>query len=511
MAARRRGSPEALLAPSLLNDVKLPDLESVVAEIARRKLRDFVDCVWPLVEPSVDFVPNWHIDVLCGVLEQVSKGTIRRLIINVPPGTMKSLLVSVIWPAWEWATYPELRYLTASYGSHLTIRDNLRLRSIINSDWYQYHYPLRMKGDQNEKVRFNTTQGGWRVASSVGGVGTGEHPDRIVVDDPLTAEQARSAVERDNANNWFDSTISSRGIGRDVRVVVIMQRLHQDDLSGHLLEKGEWEHICWPMRYEVADRPPDPRDRRKIPGELLYPALFPSAVVKRLELDLGPYGVASQLQQRPAPEGGGLFKREWFKVVDGIPVVASRVRGWDIAATEGAGDYTAGVRISRASGIFYVEHVVRAQLSPHGVDTVMHQTARTDGVACRQREEREPGSSGKAVGDARAKMLVGYDYRCGAVSGDKVTRAGPFRSQAEAGNVCIVAGPWNSAYLDELCNFPAGRNDDQVDGSSCAFNALVLEPEISISLEPPPMIPRESPWAVGGGDPAANPALGSIH
>lgn len=504
----KRRPPQPINSP----DPMMPDLETVEAELARRKLRTFVDRVWHLVEPTVEFKPNWHIDQLCGALEDVTKGKHHNIIINVPPGCMKSLLVSVIWPAWEWATNPALRYFTASYGGHLTIRDNLRLRSIITSPWYQKHFALRMKGDQNEKVWFNTIQGGWRVASSVGGRGTGEHPDRVIIDDPLTAEQGRSAIERANANSWYDSTISSRGLSRGARVVIIMQRLHEDDLAGHLLARGGWHHICWPMRYEWSnDRSKsDPLDKRSAAGELLYPGLFPEPVVRKLELDLGPYGTASQLQQRPAPEGGGLFKRDWFKIVDVMPTMAQRVRGWDTAATEGAGDYTVGVRMSRVGSMFYIEDVVRGQLSPHGVDSLMLRTSQLDSVSCKQREEREGGSAGKAVADSRAKTLVGYDYRSVTLGGDKVTRAGPFRSQVEAGNVALVKAPWNETYLNELCTFPTGKHDDQVDASSCAFNSLLLEPNISITLEPPTIMPRDSPWQIGRGS-VTNPALGYIN
>lgn len=463
------------------------ELLAIEAEIARRSLRTFVEVAWPLVEPERPFVGNWHIDALCDVLEAVTRGDLKRVIINVAPGSMKSLLVSVFWPAWEWASQPSLRYLTASYSAPLTIRDNLRLRAIVSSPWYRHHYGVALTGDQNDKVRFNTTASGWRIASSVGGVGTGEHPDRIIIDDPITAGQARSEKERAGANEWFDRTISSRGVTRDVRIVVVMQRLHEDDLSGHLLRKGGWEWVCWPMRYETerpdprdATRmlPPDPRDPRRTAGDLFWPALFPEPVVRQLEYDLGPYGAAGQLQQRPSPEGGGLFRRGWFQVVDAVPAGARRLRGWDTAGTEGGGDWTVGVKLAESAGIYYVEHVHRGQWGPAGVDREMAAVASQDGHAVAQREEKEGGSAGKAVIRARAMLLAGYDYRGEAATGDKVTRAKPFRAQCEAGNVRLVRGPWNEVYLQELESFPMGAHDDQVDASSCAFNALALRPRL---------------------------------
>jgi predicted phage terminase large subunit-like protein len=450
------------------------NLDDVEAELASRSLPDFILKAWPLVEPDVPLCWNWHLDELCRVLEQVTRGELTRVIVNIPPGTAKSLIVSVFWPAWEWASNPGLRYLTASYGAHLTIRDNLRLRGIINSSWYQRHYALRLSGDQNSKIRFDTTAGGWRIATSVGGVGTGEHPDRIVIDDPLTATQARSETERSTANLWLDRTISSRGIVRGVRVVVVMQRLHEEDPSGHLLAKGGYEHVMFPMHFDPKRA--DKRDQRTVAGELLWPALFTPEMVRKLEIDLGPYGAAGQLEQAPSPEGGGLFQRSWFGVpVEAAPVIARRVRGWDTAGTEGGGDWTVGAKLAEIDGIVYVEDVVRAQVGPGKVNELFLQTAALDSKACAQREEREGGASGKAVIAARAKLLAGYDYREVPASGDKVTRAKPFRAQCEAGNVKLVKGEWNEQYLQELEAFPTAKHDDQVDASSAAYNALVAE------------------------------------
>ena len=316
----------------------------------------------------------------------------------------------------------------------------------------------------------DTVDGGWRIATSVGGVGTGEHPDRIIIDDPHTAIQACSELERQRAIDWYTQTVSTRGVARETRTIVIMQRLHERDLSGHLLEMGGWKHICWPMRFEPARA--DPLDIRTESGELFWPELFPEETVRQLERDLGPYGAAGQLQQRPAPEGGGLFKRDWFEIVDMAPVDAQRCRGWDTAATEAGGDYTVGVRMSESDGVFYVEHVSRAQVSPHGVDVSMRSLAEADGMACRVREEQEPGASGKAVIAARTRSLAGYDYGGISATGDKIVRAGPLRSQAEAGNVKLVRGSWNEDYLQELEGFPYGAHDDQVDASAVAFNEL---------------------------------------
>ena len=439
-------------------------------------LAQFVRRAWCIVEPHTPYVHNWHIEALCELLESVSRGDTQRLIVNVPPGTMKSLLVSVFWPAWEWAERPGLRYLAASYGSDLSRRDNLRLRGVIASPWYRDYCGLRLVEDQNTKRRVNTAAGGWRIATSVGGVGTGEHPDRIIIDDPITAANARSLTERQAVLDWFTQTVSTRGVARDSRTVVVMQRFHEQDLAGHLLNMGSWRHVCFPMRFEPERS--DPCDVRTEAGELLWPALFPEAAVRQLERDLGPYGTAGQLQQRPAPQGGGLFKREWFEIVDAAAIDARRCRAWDTASTEAGGDYTAGVRMAKTTtGLYFIEHVYRAQKSAHGVDVAIRSLASSDGTACLIREEQEPGSSGKAVIEARRRVLAGHDYGGDRATGDKVVRAGPLRSQAEGGNVKLVRGDWNEELLQELESFPYGAHDDQVDAAALAFNTLAEPPK----------------------------------
>lgn len=450
--------------------------EDIRASLARDSLKDFIQEAWHLVEPETNLVWNWHLDVVCDVLEAISRGELKRVIFNVPPGTGKSLIVSVFWNAWEWATSPFLRYLTASYSDANTIRDNRRLRTIVQSEWYKRHFEATLSTEQWAKIRFDTEQKGFRIASSVGGMGTGEHPDRIIIDDPLKAADADSEVQLDLAIQWYNRTISTR-ISRDPAIVIIMQRLHEKDLAGHLLSQGGWHHVCFPMRFVVDDLT-DPRDTRIFTGhDLLWPEAWPEEKVRQEELDLGPFGTAGQLQQRPVPEGGGLYKREWFMPVDALPAGGDMrlCRGWDTAATEGGGDWTVGVKLLEHDSILYVADVVRGQLGPAGVDALMQQTALLDGQRCMQREEQEPGAAGKSVIAARAKLMKGLDYRGVSSTGNKVTRAKPFRAQAEAGNVRMLRAPWNKAYLDVMASFPVGIHDDDADATSVAYNSLVEE------------------------------------
>lgn len=475
---------------SSTRSLHLPSLSiaSLRASIARDSLADFIRQAWSVVEPETQLAWNWHLDKLCEVLMAVTSGGIKRLIINVPPGTGKSLIVSVLWPAWEWARTPHNRYLTFSYTDVNTIRDNRRLRDIVRSEWYQASFRskdtdgvddgpiIELASDQSGKIRFDTTARGWRIASSVGGMGTGEHPHRIIIDDPLKAEDARSIAALTTCNEWYDRTISTR-IALNPAIILIMQRLHMADLSAHLLAKGGWTHVCFPMRYD--SKLANVYDLRDSPGQLLWPDLWPEDKVREEEISLGPFGTAGQLQQNPVPEGGGLFKREWLPIVDAAPSYSGlsmrMCRGWDTADTEDGGDWTVGVKLLHdiSAGIWYVLHVERTRSGPGGVNSLIQNVAASDGKSCLI---REGSGSGKAAISARSKMLAGYDYAVAQESADKVTRANPFRAQCEAGNVRLVRGDWNESYISVLTSFPVGKHDDDVDGTSDAFNALIDAP-----------------------------------
>lgn len=261
---------------------------------------------------------NWHIGALCEHLEAVTRGELPQLLINIPPGCSKSLLTCVFWPMWEWANDPSVRWFFASYDQELATRDSMKCRTLVRSDWYQARWGrrFRFKDDQNQKTYYQTDQGGYRMATSVNGHGTGEHPDRIVIDDPHNVKKAESEAERRAVIEWWDLTMSTRGVARNARRVIIMQRLHVDDLSGHVLKQGGFTHICLPMRYEPGRMPDTPRgwnDPRQHEGELLTPLQFDEARVQRMEAALGAYGTAGQLQQRPHPKGGALFKEGKFR------------------------------------------------------------------------------------------------------------------------------------------------------------------------------------------------------
>lgn len=297
---------------------------AIQRERGRRKysrLVDFIRGSWPTLEGTATYFHNWHIELICDHLEGLIDDRIENLLINIPPGCMKSLITSVNFPVWAWTKNAEWRFLTASYGQELATRDAVKSRSLIDSPWFQdlWGNSIRIDRGQNQKTKYQNTAGGWRLATSVGGRGTGEHPDFKIIDDPHSAAEAQSDAERLTGLEWYDQTLSSRGVSRNSKTAINMQRLHEKDLSGHVMASDEfetdWDHLCLPMRFEPGRYTSSlGEDPRTTPGELLWPALFTERKVKSLSTKLGEYGTAGQLQQRPAPAGGGILKTKHFQL-----------------------------------------------------------------------------------------------------------------------------------------------------------------------------------------------------
>jgi predicted phage terminase large subunit-like protein len=456
------------------------ELAVTAQEIARRSLLTFTSYTFQ------DYEINWHHRVLAHTLDRVLSGELRRVICLMPPQNGKSELVSRRFPAYAFGRRPDVRIVACSYSASLAQDMSRDVQKVMDTPEYKVLFPdTRLASPRDIEVK---TQGqfqivgrrGHYVAAGVDGPITGKSADIGIVDDPFkNRAEADSETYRDNVWNWFTSTFATRQFGGDGAIIVVLTRWHEDDLAGRLLkmsrenpEAEQWTVVEFPAISEG----PLPHDPRQV-GEALWPAKYSLEELRKRRITMGAYDWSSLYQQRPAPVGGGLFRREWFKVVEALPAqVARRVRGWDTAGTEGGGDHTVGVKISEAASMFYVEDVVRGQWGPGGVDKNIKLTAALDGKACGQREEKEGGSAGVAVVAARVKALAGYDYAGVQISGSKVTRCKPFRAQCEAGNVYLLRGAWNEAYIQELCGFPTATHDDQVDGSSCAFNSLLLEP-----------------------------------
>lgn len=292
-----------------------------------KSLVHFIKSGWQAFKPESEYVSNWHIEAVCEKLEAVSRGEIYRLQIWVPPGTSKTATVSVFWPAWEWTTNPWLRYWGASYETRFAARVAAMSRDLMLSEWYRERWGEFFRFTRDAEGYFANNKGGTRLATAPESTGTGEHGHRILIDDPINANatNANSKIELYDANRWYDTTVVSRGIDIGFRHarVLIMQRLHEEDLAEHLIklegwdrEGGDWHVLCLPERYEPSHPFVWPDDPRKKEGELLWPAQRDEKASNALAKSLGPHRAAGQLQQRPAAKEGDILKRAWWRFYD---------------------------------------------------------------------------------------------------------------------------------------------------------------------------------------------------
>jgi hypothetical protein len=295
-------------------------------------LIDFSEYIWPVVEPAIPFVRGWVLEAIADHLEAVAHGHIRRLLINVPPGFTKSLMTDVFFPAWLWGPLnrPHMRFLCAAYSEHLTVRDNMRCRSIITSDRYQGLWKNRFKvsSDQFTKIKFANDKTGWKLATSVGGIGTGERADIVIVDDPNNPMEMESEAVRETTKMWFTEVLPDRLNNQSLSsIIVIQQRTHQEDVSGIALSREMgYTHLSIPMRHDrsrhcvtvlgvdEAGEKVTWEDPRTEEGELAWPERFPPKVCYELERDKGPYAWHGQYQQLPTPRGGSIIKDDYWQV-----------------------------------------------------------------------------------------------------------------------------------------------------------------------------------------------------
>lgn len=488
---------------------------------AEESLIAFVQLMWHVLEPGRPFVSGWVVEAMAEHLEAVTRGEITNLVINVPPGFTKSMLVNVFWPAWEWGpcNRPELRYVNASYAEALSVRDNRRCRLLIQSDLYQQLWGDRFKlmDDQNAKVKYENSRTGFRMATSMKGIGTGERGDRFITDDPHSVQTVESDTVRDATRHWFSEVRPTRvndiahGLDEDGKKrppsanVLVMQRVHEQDVSALAIELG-WDHLVIPMEHETGEDAlrsstslgfVDPRRKE---GELAWPERFPrealdGTLYPQLRAVGGDYAIAGQMQQRPSPRGGGMFAREDWRYVRADEVPFSRctppVRGWDFAATERKKRGGAAARSAAAKMVLgppphdpqgertavYVLDVTAGWWSPGQLHRRMLALAKADGTTCEQSVPQDPGQAGKDQVHSIRRRLAGFTVHASPEQGDKVTRAGPLATQVEGHNVYLVeCSTWNSDFVAEGASFPRGRLKDQIDAASRAYARLLRRP-----------------------------------
>lgn len=457
-------------------------VDDLKRDLCRASFFAFLKEFWHQVIPEK---PHWnfHIKYLCkrmqAVAERVFRGEAKKwdLVVNVPPGTSKSSIISIFFPAWVWTRMPTARVLGASYTHNLALDLSRKCRDVVMSDKYQSMYPnIKIRSDQSTKTYFVNTQGGMRLSVGSGGSPLGYHFHFLLVDDPINPQEAISDTVLKSTNDWIDRQISTRKIDARVTVMIlVMQRLAQGDPAAEMLKKKKVSHVCLPAtdEYDIV-----PAEMRKFYKDgLLDPVRLPHVVLDEWR-ERGDYFFSGQFGQNPVPLGGGVFKVDGIRTLRSgeLPKMRKVVRYWDKAGTLDGGDWTVGAKLGVDDSMrVYVLDVVRVRLDSYRREKLMRGIAESDGVRVVIGIEQEPGSSGKESAEATARTLIGYTVKLNPVSGkgEKIIRWDPFSTQVNAGNVSIVDAPWNKEYLDELRFAPFGTHDDQIDASSGAFSLLL--------------------------------------
>lgn len=419
-----------------------------------------------------------HHKLVCDALMRVFNGETTRLIINIPPRYSKTELAVVNFIAWALGRCPDAEFIHASYSATLAVNNSVKVRSLVQHEAYQNIFQA-VELSEEAKAHWKTTAGGVMYATGTGGTitgfGAGKMRDgfggAIIIDDPHKADEARSDTMRQNVIDWFQNTLESRKNSPHTPIIVIMQRLHENDLSGWLLNGGngeEWEHLCLSA---IQDD-----------GTALWAAKHDIETLFKME-QAAPYVFAGQYRQMPAPPDGGVFKPHNIQIIPTLPSEhITWVRGWDFASTANDGDYTAGAKLGRlADGRYVIADVVHGQWGVDERDKTLHNTAQSDGKNVKISIPQDPGQAGKTQALYLTRQLAGFSVSASPESGSKIIRAEPFAAQVNVGNVLMLKGVWNNGLIDEMRMFPNGSHDDRIDACSRAFMELIPSRRLNIN------------------------------
>jgi predicted phage terminase large subunit-like protein len=494
--------------------------EKQEAKVYEGDLIEFANYMWPVVEPAIPFVRGWALSAIAEHLQAVTAGEIRRLLINVPPGFSKSLLTNVFWPAWEWGpkNRPWYRYVCASYSNHLTERDNMRCRNIVMSDRYQrlWGNRFRISNEQFTKVKFANDKTGWKLATSTGGIGVGERGDRFVIDDPNNTMMMESEAVRWTTNMWFTEVVPDRlNNPKDSAIVVIQQRLHEEDVSGIALERElGYTHLCVPMEYvphgfvsgydvdgkirnfntwDSEEPQPesifwqDPRVEENAPA---WPERFGPDQIEELKKAKGPYAWAGQYQQSPEIRGGSIIRRDYWKQWEKPKFPESIeyiIASLDSAYTEKEENDPSALTIW---GVFrdanknpkvILLHAWQERLEIHQLVQKVIASCSGDSETGRPPVDRlliEAKASGLSVSQ-EIRRIIGFNGQFGielinpTKQGDKVARAHSVLHLFTDGMIYTPMGyTWCDTVINQAAVFPKGSHDDLVDSMTMALRYL---------------------------------------
>lgn len=453
------------------------------AALLRQSLFAFVMRSFYELNPSAEFQTNWHIRHLCWQLERVKRGEIKRLIINIPPRNLKSILTSVSFSAWLLGHDPTKRVMCVSYAQELARQLSLDTRAVMESPWYKRAFPNFEFGPQQRVMQLQTSKRGWREAFGARGSIMGKGADVIIVDDPIKVMDAFSKPERLRVTNFYDAQLYTRLNDKSAgAIIIIMQRLHQDDLVGHVLSRDDWTVVSIPA---IADEPAtfqlsaDPEDVYVRPaGNILHEDREPRKVLEGASRLMGSVMFAAQYQQNPVPAGGNAIQRDWLKYYDTRPQRFHRiVTSWDTASTLGTNsDYSAGTAWGAVGLDYYLLDVVRARLEAPDLRRAVIKLSEQWGADATLIENTELGRAIEQELRATSRMrplLPRPQY-------DKESRLWMQAPRFEAGQVHLPRNaPWLADYVSELLAFPNGTHDDQVDSTSQALRHLTRSTQVA--------------------------------
>jgi predicted phage terminase large subunit-like protein len=467
----------------MLNDIKLQKyllLKEKRKRQVERSFYEFVKDAFEVLHSNEKIVDNWHIKYLCDILQaeifRIIEGRPKTqdIIINIPPRSLKSFICTIVLPAWAWLHKPSLKFIGSSYSSSLAIEHNVKTRRIVESQWYKEHWgtKINLANDQNTKSEFENTAQGVRRSTSTGGAVTGSGADVIIIDDPLNPKQARSDVERANANKFFNETLITRLNRPEIGLfIVVMQRLHEDDLTGHLLKKNkkQYRHICIPAEFTKDVQPSELETYYK--DGLFFPERFTKSFLTSLKDGLGSFGYAGQLLQSPSPDEGGIFKKHlWVKYNKPVEKFDQIIDSWDCTFKGLAtSDYVACTVWGVKGADRYLLHAEQKRMGfVDTIDAILNIRKRFD----IKRTIIEDKANGTPIIEVLKKRVLGViAYNPGTKS--KEERAYAIEPQLEAGNVYIptssIATFDIEEYVDECAKFPNGLHDDLVDSTTMAL------------------------------------------
>ena len=463
----------------------VPKIHKVKAEICKRNFFYFVQEFWSVIIPD-EPVYNWHIEYLCNELQSMVERVAKRedklydLIINIPPGTSKSTIATVMLPAWSWTIDPRIRNLTASYSASLSTDHAVKSRDIIKSDKYKLYFPnISIKADQDNKTHYKNDVGGERYATSVTGTVTGFHAHLIIVDDPLNPKGASSEADRLTANSFMDVTLSTRKVSKSVTpTILVMQRLHQKDCTGNWLEKDgkNVKHICLPGELSKDVKPIELRDRY-ING-LLDVKRLNNKDLKELKINLGSYGYAGQIMQIPSPLDGGIWQK-WIKPIDDnelnalLPNMLNLGSDWDLAYTE---------KQSNSASAFVTAGTIDNKMY---IDNLGYDWLEFPKLMNYMKSKKAPHYiEAKASGKSAKQTLTNQGIpaiEVNVTGGDKEARANMVTPYAESGVVYCRASLLDKLYYDSkqgILVFPNGDGDDLQDALVQSISRLLGNPQV---------------------------------